>query len=166
MRNWIQQNWPSVLLAGAIACAAAWSFTKPPGAQTAAVPASYEQTNTLPTEKEELTMSLVSKPMNKVKHANTANFQAEVLSSPVPVLVDFYADWCGPCRMIAPVLDEVAREVDGAKVVKINVDDSPDLARQFGVNSIPSLKVFSGGRVVAEHVGVASKAQLMSMLGQ
>jgi thioredoxin 1 len=111
-------------------------------------------------------MSVQSKSANAVVHVNEANFSAEVLSSEVPVLVDFYADWCGPCRMIAPVLDELAREVEGAKVVKINVDDAPDLARQYGVNSIPNLKVFSDGQVVADHVGVANKAQLKSMLGQ
>lgn len=99
-----------------------------------------------------------------VEHANTANFEQKVLDSQVPVLVDFYADWCGPCKILAPTLDELARETSQARIVKVNVDHSPELAMQYGVSAIPSLAVFKGGEVVAEHVGLASKSQLRAML--
>jgi thioredoxin 1 len=113
-------------------------------------------------EKEMLT---TTKAESKVHHADDTNFRQLVLSSDVPVLVDFYADWCGPCRMIAPVLEELARETTDAKIVKVNVDQSPQLARRYRVNSIPCLKVFQDGQIVDEHVGLARKADLKKMLG-
>ena len=101
----------------------------------------------------------------KLEHANEATFDRQVLQADVPVLVDFYADWCGPCQMIAPVLEEVARETPGGKVVKVNVDDNPGLASRYRISSIPSLLVFKDGEVVSQHVGLANKAQLKALLG-
>jgi thioredoxin 1 len=101
---------------------------------------------------------------NAVVHADEKTFRQEVLEAKVPVLVDFYADWCGPCRALGPVLEELARETPTAKVVKVNVDDSPQLAGQYGVSSIPNLLVFQNGRVVDQQVGLASKQQLKSLL--
>jgi thioredoxin 1 len=109
-------------------------------------------------------MLTATKEDGKVHHADEANFAELVLDSEVPVLVDFYADWCGPCRMIAPVLEELAKETTDAKIVKINVDHSPRLAARYGVNSIPSLKVFDEGKIVDEHVGLAKKVRLKKML--
>jgi thioredoxin 1 len=106
-----------------------------------------------------------TKQEGKVHHANEANFAELVLNSDVTVLVDFYADWCGPCQMVAPVLEELARETTDAKIVKVNVDRSPQLAARYGINSIPNLKVFKDGKVVDEEVGLASKARLKAMLG-
>ena len=99
-----------------------------------------------------------------VQHANDATFDALVLKSKVPVLVDFYADWCGPCQMLGPVLDELAAENPGTKIVKVNVDHSPDLAYQYGISAIPNLKVFKNGTVKDELVGMANKAQLQALL--
>ncbi|MGO8753321.1 MAG: thioredoxin [Thermoguttaceae bacterium] len=93
-------------------------------------------------------------------------FFTMVLKSNVPVLVDFYADWCGPCQRLAPVLEELARETPGAKIVKVNVDQSPSLASEYGVDSIPSLRVFRNGVVTNQLVGLASKSQLRSLLVQ
>jgi thioredoxin 1 len=101
---------------------------------------------------------------NEIVYANDQNFRQVVLQSEVPVLVDFYADWCGPCRALAPVLEQVAGETVDAKVVKVNVDDSPQLAGRYGISSIPSLLVFKGGQVVDRHVGLANKQQLMALL--
>ncbi len=95
---------------------------------------------------------------------NKNNFQDEVLNSNKPVLLDFYADWCGPCRMVSPIVDEIASERDDIKVCKINVDEEGELAEQFGVSSIPSLVVMKNGEVVNQSVGAKPKAQILAML--
>lgn len=109
---------------------------------------------------------LRAETVNRVQHADAGDFDRQVLRSEVPVLVDFYADWCGPCRALAPVLDELARETPNAKIVKVNVDDNPELALQYRVDSIPRLIVFKDGRPVAQHSGLASKGYLKSLLAR
>ncbi len=93
-----------------------------------------------------------------------AQWQDEVLSSDKPVLVDFWAEWCGPCRMVSPIVDEIAEEEDGLKVVKLNVDENPNAARQYGVMSIPTLLVFKDGEPAKRIVGAKPKAALLSEL--
>jgi thioredoxin 1 len=92
------------------------------------------------------------------------NFESEVLKSDKPVLLDFWAAWCGPCRMVSPVVDEIAGEVTDAKVGKINVDEQPELASSFRVMSIPTLAVMKDGKVVNTAVGARSKNDILSML--
>ena len=99
-----------------------------------------------------------------VIHINKNNFQNEVLNSEKPVLLDFWAPWCGPCRMVSPIVDEIAAERNDIKVGKVNVDEQPELAGQFGVMSIPTLVVMKGGRVVNQMVGARPKAQILAML--
>lgn len=95
------------------------------------------------------------------------NFDAEVLKSTLPVLVDFWAVWCGPCRMQEPIIEELAKDMEGkAKIAKLNVDENPTTAQKFGIMSIPSLLVFKGGQVVKQFVGVQSKATLQTALSQ
>ena len=95
---------------------------------------------------------------------NKDNFDAEVLASEKTVLVDFYADWCGPCRMVSPIVDAIAEEYPEYKVVKVNVDDDQELAIRFGIMTIPSLFVFKGGEVAPQSVGAKTKAQILAML--
>lgn len=103
--------------------------------------------------------------MSAVRHVTTADFATEVIDSSVPVLVDFYADWCGPCRMLAPALDTLAGEYAGrVKIVKVNVDEEPALAGHFRIQSIPALLAFRNGRLVDTLIGVGSPGQLRGVL--
>lgn len=98
-------------------------------------------------------------------HTNDSNFDADVINSEKPALVDFWAEWCGPCKMIAPFLDEAATEyADKMSVVKLNVDESPNIAAKFGIRSIPTLMLFKDGAVQAQKVGAFSKSQLTEFL--
>ena len=97
-------------------------------------------------------------------NVNKNNFDQEILNSDKPVLLDFWASWCGPCRMVSPIVDEIAAERSDIKVGKINVDEQPELAAQFGVMSIPTLVVMKNGKLANKTVGAKPKAQILAML--
>ena len=99
-----------------------------------------------------------------VLHITKENFENEVLKSDRPVLLDFWASWCGPCRMVSPIIDEIAEETTDKKVCKINLHEQPGLAQAFGVMSIPTLVVMKDGEVVGQSVGVKSKEAILHML--
>ena len=106
------------------------------------------------------------KRYGKVEHVGQDDFDKKVLKSDIPVLVDFYADWCGPCRLLAPTLEQLARELPDVKVVKIDVDRSQELAARYRINAIPSLLVIKKGKVTAKHVGLANKDALKQLLAR
>jgi thioredoxin 1 len=95
---------------------------------------------------------------------NKNNFNEEVLHSDRPVLLDFWASWCGPCRMVGPILDEIAEEREDIKVCKINIDEEPELANEYQIMSIPSLMVLQNGKIINRSVGVKPKAQILELL--
>jgi thioredoxin 1 len=100
-----------------------------------------------------------------IKHVSDATFDSQVVQSDQPVLVDYWAEWCGPCKMIAPILDEVAKEYDGRlQIAKMNVDENREVPAKFGIRGIPTLMLFKGGQLSASKVGAVSKAQLTSFL--
>jgi len=101
----------------------------------------------------------------RIVHVTDGSFEQEVLQSSRPVLVDYWADWCGPCKMIAPVLDEIAAEYEGrVRVAKLNIDDNPDTPLRYGVRGIPTLMLFKEGGVEATKVGAVSKSQLTAFI--
>lgn len=102
---------------------------------------------------------------DKIVYATDDTFEAEVVSAEGCILVDYWADWCGPCKMIAPILDEIAEEYDGKiKVVKLNIDENPNTPPKFGIRGIPTLMIFKGGSVEATKVGAVSKSQLTAFI--
>ena len=99
-------------------------------------------------------------------HVTKDTFQQEVLESKIPVLVDFWAEWCGPCEMVLPIVEELGEEITDVKICKVNVDEQMELAKQYRVMSIPTLMVFKDGEMVKREMGAKSKAELLAMLGK
>ena len=100
----------------------------------------------------------------KVLHINKDNFHNEVLNSEKPVLLDFFASWCGPCRMVSPILDEIAQEREDIKVCKVDIDEQPELASRYRVMSVPTLMVMREGKIVEQSIGARPKHQILAMV--
>ena len=104
--------------------------------------------------------------MSKVTIITTENFEQEVINSDKPVLVDFWASWCGPCRMVSPIVDEIAEETDSVKVCKLNVDEQQSIAERYGVMSIPTLILFKNGEPVKTSVGARPKSEILAFINE
>jgi thioredoxin 1 len=155
-------TWPVATAIGLLVAAGAFALcTSTPDCELGNWLQAGESTSTIGDKK----MSAAN-ARTQVQHASNADFRDLVLRSSVPVLVDFYADWCRPCQRLAPLLEELAAETSDVRIVKVNVDDCPGLAADYRISSIPSLKVFKNGKVTKEMVGLASKRQLQAMLAQ
>ena len=100
----------------------------------------------------------------KAVHINKENFHKEVLNSDKPVILDFFASWCGPCRMVGPILDEIAQEREDIKVCKVNIDEQPELASRFRIMSVPTLMVLKDGNVIDQSIGAKPKHQILAMV--
>ena len=100
----------------------------------------------------------------KVLHINKDNFHKEVLNSDKPVLLDFFASWCGPCRMVGPILDEIAEEREDIKVCKVDIDEQPELASRYRIMSVPTLMVMKGGQIMEQSIGAKPKHQILAMV--
>ena len=104
---------------------------------------------------------------DSIKHVTDTSFESDVLKSDIPVLVDYWAEWCGPCKMIAPLLDDAANQYQGrVMIAKLNVDDNPETAAKFGIRGIPTLMLFKDGKAAATKVGAMSKSQLTAFLDE
>ncbi|MBI2479510.1 MAG: thioredoxin [Planctomycetia bacterium] len=143
-----------------MAASTAFSFIKPDNGTSRPLPPPHSATATeklAATSKAPLPVTL-----RRVESVTTRTFDEEVMKSASPVLVDFYADWCGPCQVQGRILDDLATQLQSAKIVKVNVDENADLARQFGVTALPTLVIIRDGKVIGKQVGLATKKQLVS----
>jgi thioredoxin 1 len=154
--------WPIAAASAAVAAAAFLVSSLSPVGDVKGAPSTGPFT---PTKVKEQAMS-TDQASRSIEHVQADSFDQQVLRSKVPVLVDFYADWCGPCRALSPVLEELARENPDARIVKVNVDEAPEIAARYGIDSIPNLLVFRRGRVTGQQVGLASKGSLRRLLAR
>jgi thioredoxin 1 len=154
---WIARSWPIVAIVAIVAGVAARSHLSANSILGGACLLGGSASSRTEGETEMQTST-------KIEHLQRGDFEEAVLRSKIPVLVDFYADWCPPCRALAPVLERFAVETPHAKIVKVNVDENPELAAQYQIDSIPSLLVFRDNRLTGRHVGLANKALLRQLL--
>lgn len=156
MKSSVQRRWPVIAASGLVATGALASVLVLAGGLVHGAPPVGQS---LLSKVEGFFMSTASSS-SKIEHVHAGNFTKKVLRSESPVIVDFYADWCRPCRALAPVLEEFAQENADVKIVKVNVDDSPELAARYQIQSIPCLLVFWEGRLIDQRTGLADKAAL------